>query len=88
MASSSGCQAATCGAPLSSPAIEKGDYVTIGESTLTWRVQHEPRVERRSGRFVFDEKLVVDLQSGQSARWRHSVPVSNLTLYQKGDSPE
>jgi len=69
---------------LGSP-IEAGDFVSIGQSDLTWRVNGAPYKAVRAGRFIFGETLVVDLRSGQSDRWRHGVPVSTLTLFQKGN---
>jgi hypothetical protein len=51
--------------------IEEGDYVTVGESELTWFVRR-----------LFSTG-VATLRSGQTGRMRRE-PVGNLKLFKKG----
>ena len=59
--------------------IDRGDYVTIGDSDLTWCVLDIA---------YYPEKISAAcgiLESGQTGR-RRIEPMRNLKIYQKGDA--
>lgn len=56
--------------------IDPGDFVTIGDSTLTWFVQAIHPDASAYG-------SLAHLTSGQTERSRYE-PVANLTLFRKG----
>lgn len=58
--------------------IHAGDYVTVGDSDLTWLV----KVIRPNR---FDDGAVATLESGQTGRIRYE-PLENITLYRYGDA--
>lgn len=59
--------------------FDPGDYVTIGNSVLTWQIAAiYPEDQSANGR-------VARLISGQTERMRYE-PVANLTLFKRGDA--
>jgi len=66
--------------------IGKGDYVTVGNGTLTWEVVNDPGWYFR-GPDKEDGIWAVLIRSGQSGR-EQIEPLRNLTLYQKGNLPK
>lgn len=59
--------------------LDAGDYVTIGNSVLTWQIAAiYPEDQSANG-------PLARLISGQSERTRYE-PLANLTLFKRGDA--